>query len=220
MRFSARLQAATLAAAIVLGAATVGVAASARADEVATVESADLSAVVFADTAALADAVPTGIAPIDAQKALVLLAAAEREAREAVREARIAREKRIMKTRAEIIRVARKQLGEAYVAGHSGPNAFDCSGFTRYVYKTVTGRELPHYSRAQYRVADRIPLKQAKPGDLVFFFRNGAEHVGIYLGKGRMIDAANPRRDVSINPVFTEWWGRSFTAIGRVLPAT
>jgi cell wall-associated NlpC family hydrolase len=220
VRFSARLQAAVLAAITVLGAATVGVAASARADEVATVHSADLSAVVFADAVALADAVPTGIAPIDAQKALVLLAAAEREAREAVREARVAREKRIMKTRAEIIRVARKQLGDPYVAGHSGPNAFDCSGFTRFVYKTVTGRELPHYSRDQYRVAKRIPLKQAKPGDLVFFFRNGAEHVGIYLGKGRMIDAANPRRDVSINPVFTEWWGRSFTAIGRVLPAT
>jgi cell wall-associated NlpC family hydrolase len=220
VRFSARLQAAVLAAITVLGAATMGVAASARADEVATVHSADLSAVVFADAGALSDAVPTGIAPVDAQKALVLLAAAERAAREAVREARIAREKRIMKTRAEIIRVARKQLGKAYVAGHSGPHAFDCSGFTRFVYKTVTGKELPHYSRDQYRVAKRIPLKQAKPGDLVFFFRNGAEHVGIYLGKGRMIDAANPRDDVSINPVFTEWWGKSFTAIGRVLPAT
>lgn len=220
MRLSARFQAATLAAATVLGAATIGVAASARADEVATVHSADLSAVVFANAAALADPVATGLPPVDAQKAGVLLAAAERNARQAIREVRVAREKKIMRTRAEIIRVARNKLGAPYVAGHSGPNAFDCSGFTRFVYKTVTGRELPHYSRDQYRMAKRIPHKQAKPGDLVFFFRNGAEHVGIYLGNGRMIDAANPRRDVSINPVFTEWWGRSFTAIGRILPAT
>lgn len=217
MRFSARLQAAALAAVTVLG--VVGVATVAHAEETAVVESVDISGLVLTDAAALGDPVPTGLTPEVAEKAAVLLAAAEREARQAIREARLAREKRLMRIRAEIIRVARKQLGDPYVAGHSGPNAFDCSGFTRYVYKTVTGKDLPHYSRSQYRVAKRIPLKQAKPGDLVFFFRNGAEHVGIYLGKGRMIDAANPRRDVSINPVFTEWWGRSFTAIGRVLPA-
>lgn len=217
MRFSARLLAAVLAAVTALG--LIGVATVAHAEETAVVESVDISGLVLTDAAALGDPVPTGLTPEVAEKAAVLLAAAEREARQAIREARLAREKRLLRIRAEIIRVARKQLGDPYVAGHSGPNAFDCSGFTRFVYKSVTGKELPHYSRAQYRVAKRIPLKQAKPGDLVFFFRNGAEHVGIYLGKGRMIDAANPRRDVSINPVFTEWWGRSFTAIGRVLPA-
>jgi cell wall-associated NlpC family hydrolase len=217
VRLSARLLAAVLAAVTALG--LIGVATVAHAEETAVVESVDISGLVLTDAAALGDPVPTGLSPQDAEKAAVLLAAAEREARQAIREARLAREKRLLRIRAEIIRVARKQLGDPYVAGHSGPNAFDCSGFTRFVYKSVTGKELPHYSRAQYRVAKRIPLKQAKPGDLVFFFRNGAEHVGIYLGKGRMIDAANPRRDVSINPVFTEWWGRSFTAIGRVLPA-
>jgi cell wall-associated NlpC family hydrolase len=217
VRLSARLLAAVLAAVTALG--LIGVATVAHAEETAVVESVDISGLVLTDAAALGDPVPTGLTPEVAEKAAVLLAAAEREARQAIREARLAREKRLLRIRAEIIRVARKQLGDPYVAGHSGPNAFDCSGFTRFVYKSVTGKELPHYSRAQYRVAKRIPLKQAKPGDLVFFFRNGAEHVGIYLGKGRMIDAANPRRDVSINPVFTEWWGRSFTAIGRVLPA-
>lgn len=217
MRLSARLLAAVLAAVTALG--LIGVATVAHAEETAVVESVDISGLVLTDAAALGDPVPTGLTPEVAEKAAVLLAAAEREARQAIREARLAREKRLLRIRAEIIRVARKQLGDPYVAGHSGPNAFDCSGFTRFVYKSVTGKELPHYSRAQYRVAKRIPLKQAKPGDLVFFFRNGAEHVGIYLGKGRMIDAANPRRDVSINPVFSEWWGRSFTAIGRVLPA-
>jgi cell wall-associated NlpC family hydrolase len=217
VRLSARLLAAVLAALTALS--ILGVATVARADETAVVDDVAISGLVLTDAAALGDPVPTGLSPQDAQKAAVLLAAAEREARQAIQDARHAREKRLMRIRAEIIRVARKQLGDPYVAGHSGPNAFDCSGFTRFVYKSVTGKELPHYSRAQYRVAKRIPFKQAKPGDLVFFFRNGAEHVGIYLGKGRMIDAANPRDDVSINPVFTEWWGRSFTAIGRVLPA-
>ena len=121
--------------------------------------------------------------------------------------------------RYKIIKTAKAQIGDPYRLGQSGPNAFDCSGFVRYVYKKVTGKNLPHYSKAQYQQARKIKKKNAKPGDLVFFFRNGARHVGIYLGNGKMVDAPNSGNRVRVSPISGSWWGRSYTGMGRILPA-
>lgn len=125
----------------------------------------------------------------------------------------------IAATRTKLVSVARKQLGDRYSAGSSGPNAFDCSGLTRYVYRVVTGRSLPHNSHAQYSRVKKISRKQAKPGDLVFFFRGGAHHVGIYIGNGRMIDARGYGEGVKVSPISGSWWGRSYSGMGRILPA-
>lgn len=125
----------------------------------------------------------------------------------------------VQQTRTRIVQVARKQVGDRYSAGSSGPNAFDCSGLTRYVYKTVTGKELPHQSRAQYAKVKRIPRSKAKPGDLVFFFRGGAHHVGIYIGNGKMVDAAGYGKGVRISPISGSWWSRTYSGMGRLLPA-
>jgi cell wall-associated NlpC family hydrolase len=83
----------------------------------------------------------------------------------------------------------------------------------------VTGKELPHSSHAQYGRVKKISKKKAKPGDLVFFFRGGAHHVGIYIGKGRMIDARGYGEGVKVSPISGSWWGRSYTGMGRILPA-
>lgn len=130
-----------------------------------------------------------------------------------------AKELRLRDVRARVVSVAKNQIGDRYSAGSSGPSAFDCSGFTRYVYRVAAGKDLPHYSRAQYAKVKKIPLKQAQPGDLVFFLRNGAHHVGIYLGNGRMVDAAGTGKGVRISPISGSWWSRTFTGIGRILPA-
>ena len=121
--------------------------------------------------------------------------------------------------RAEILRVAKKQLGDPYRAGSAGPHAFDCGGFTQFVFRRALGMDIARTSRGQYQQVERIRKKDARPGDLVFFFEGGAHHVGIYLGNGKMIDAPNPGESVSINPISGSWWGRSFTGIGRMLPA-
>jgi cell wall-associated NlpC family hydrolase len=121
--------------------------------------------------------------------------------------------------RNKIIKTARAQIGDSYRAGHSGPNAFDCSGLVRFVFKQVTGKTLPHYSKAQYQQARKIKKSAALPGDLVFFFENGAHHVGIYIGKGKMIDAPRVGEKVRISPISGSWWGRSYTGMGRILPA-
>lgn len=121
--------------------------------------------------------------------------------------------------RTHIVQLARKQVGDRYSAGSSGPSAFDCSGLVRYVYRVVTGKQLPHYSGAQYARATKISRAKAQPGDLVFFLRGGAHHVGIYIGNGRMIDAAGYGEGVRVSPIAGSWWSRAYTGMGRILPA-
>jgi cell wall-associated NlpC family hydrolase len=125
----------------------------------------------------------------------------------------------VVAMREKVLTVARKQLGDPYRAGSAGPDAFDCGGFTQFVFKRALGMDIARTSRGQYQQVQRIKTKNAQPGDLVFFFEGGAHHVGIYVGDGKMIDAPNPRESVSINPFDGAWWGRSFTGIGRILPA-
>lgn len=119
--------------------------------------------------------------------------------------------------RNKLVSFARKQIGDPYRAGRSGPDAFDCSGLVRYVYKQITGKTLPHYSKAQYNKTQKIKRSNAQPGDLVFFFKGGAHHVGIYIGNGKMIDAPNAGKSVRVSPITGSWWGRSYTGMGRLL---
>ena len=121
--------------------------------------------------------------------------------------------------RSAVVKLAKAQLGDQYVRGGSGPSRFDCSGLVRYVMKHAVGKSLPHSSRAMWGKVKKIKRSQARPGDLVFFFRGGAHHVGIYIGGGRMVDARNPREDVRVSPTNSGWWGRTYTGMGRVIPA-
>ena len=114
-------------------------------------------------------------APITAAEKSAILArvnATTRAQTPSIRQAEVAARKaqlaKVQKLRTRIVTVAKKQVGDRYSAGASGPSAFDCSGLTRYVYKVATGKELPHHSRAQYAKVKRIKRSQAKPGDLVF----------------------------------------------------
>ena len=121
--------------------------------------------------------------------------------------------------REQILTVARKQLGDPYRAGGAGPHSFDCGGFTQFVFERALGVDIARTSWGQYEQVERIKTKDALPGDLVFFFEGGAHHVGIYVGNGQMIDAPRPGKRISVNPISGSWWGRSFTGIGRILPA-
>ena len=121
--------------------------------------------------------------------------------------------------REQILTIARKQLGDPYRAGGAGPDSFDCGGFTQFVFKRALGIDIARTSWGQYDQVQRVKTKDALPGDLVFFFEGGAHHVGIYLGDGQMIDAPQPGKRISVNPISGSWWGRSFTGIGRILPA-
>ena len=128
-----------------------------------------------------------------------------------------ARAARVARIRSSIVSVALSKVGAAYVAGHAGPRSFDCSGLALYVYAKAAGISLPHYSRAQYSMSTHISAKNLRAGDLVFFFRNGAHHVAIYIGGGKMVGAANPRHGVRIDSVFGPWYGSHFSGAGRLL---
>lgn len=124
---------------------------------------------------------------------------------------------RVAHERASAVRLAESRIGSRYVAGRTGPHAFDCSGLAVYVAKRAYGKRLPHYSRAQYRALHHVSRKNLRPGDLVFFLRGGTHHVGIYIGRGLMVSATNPRGGVRIDSVFTGWYGQRYTGAARVV---
>ena len=116
----------------------------------------------------------------------------------------------------QAVRYALDQVGDRYVRAASGPSAFDCSGLTLRAWSQA-GVSLPHYSVAQFQTTRRIPLSEARPGDLVFYFGGGTKHVGMYIGNGKMVHAANPRIGVVISPVLGSWYSSKFSGVGRVV---
>jgi NlpC/P60 family/Putative peptidoglycan binding domain len=119
---------------------------------------------------------------------------------------------------ATAVRFALDQLGKRYRWGGVGPLAFDCSGLTMMAYRSA-GVQIPRVSRWQYRAGQHVPVRRLAAGDLVFFARNPARpatinHVGMYLGAGRMVEAANPSAPIRIASI----WRRGLVRYG-VRPA-
>ena len=117
-----------------------------------------------------------------------------------------------------VVAEAQKYLGVPYVWGGTDPTkGLDCSGFTQLVYGNL-GIDLPRVS-AQQATAGRpvASLAEARPGDLVFFdhssSRAGIDHVGIYIGNGKMVAAPQPGESVKVQDVGNP------AVIRRVLPA-
>ncbi|GAA1589111.1 C40 family peptidase [Actinoplanes couchii] len=90
-----------------------------------------------------------------------------------------------------VVDFARSQVGKRYVRGGDGSGGFDCSGLTKRAFAKA-GISLPHSSGGQARRARSVSRSSARPGDLVV----GRGHVGIYMGKGMMVDAGNSRTGV------------------------
>lgn len=120
-----------------------------------------------------------------------------------------------------IVDIARQYLGVPYVFGGTDPaHGLDCSGLAQLVFRRL-GIALPRTAQQQYDATARIAREQLQPGDLVFFARTYADphdwitHVGIYIGDGLQINAPTDGQVVSIQPVFTGFWGSHFAGGGR-----
>lgn len=87
---------------------------------------------------------------------------------------------------ARAMRIAARELGTPYRYGGISPRGFDCSGLVAYVYGKL-GVDLPHNAAAQYAYGRPVSPGHLRPGDLVFF--HGLGHVGLYLGRGKIIHA-------------------------------
>jgi cell wall-associated NlpC family hydrolase len=111
---------------------------------------------------------------------------------------------------AAAVKYALAQVGDAYVWGAAGPSAFDCSGLTMMAWGTA-GVGLPHSSRAQYSSGPHVSEGDLQPGDLVFFY-TPISHVGMYIGNGMIVHAANPSAGVRVSPL------HSMPYVGAVRP--
>ena len=102
----------------------------------------------------------------------------------------------------EILETAKEYLGVKYIWAANGPSAFDCSGYTKYVYKK-NGITIPRYSGHQANVGVKVSYDELQEGDLVFFdtakgFRKKVNHVGIYIGNNQFIHASSAQKRVMI----------------------
>ncbi|MEU1408211.1 NlpC/P60 family protein [Streptomyces sp. NPDC005728] len=91
---------------------------------------------------------------------------------------------------AKALAFARAQIGKPYVWGATGPGSYDCSGLTQAAWKAA-GVSLPRTTYDQVSAGTTVPLTDARPGDLVFFY-DDISHVGVYIGNGMMIHAPKP----------------------------
>jgi cell wall-associated NlpC family hydrolase len=114
-------------------------------------------------------------------------------------------------------RLALKAVGTPYVWGGASPaSGFDCSGLVSWAYRRL-GVELPHSSYALYGRGRRVGRSRMKPGDLVFF--SGLGHVGMYLGRGRMVHAPQSGRNVEVVPLRGRYYGSRVIGARRITAA-
>lgn len=124
----------------------------------------------------------------------------------------------------DILRESATHIGKKYVWASKGPNTFDCSGFTGYVYKQF-GYKIGACSRDQYKTGKAIDLKNARKGDLIFFTSRSSGsnvgHVGIVwdvnkeTGDIKFIHSST-KRGVIISD-FEGYYVRRFVGIKRVI---
>jgi len=115
---------------------------------------------------------------------------------------------------ARAAKIALQAVGVPYRWGGSSPSGgFDCSGLVYWAYRGV-GVELPHSSYALYGQGRRVAPSRMKAGDLVFF--HGLGHVGIYLGRGRMVHAPRSGRLVEVVKLGPSGYGGTLVGARRI----
>lgn len=121
----------------------------------------------------------------------------------------------------KMISIAKKQLGDTYILGKSGPDSFDCSGLVYYCLRQVNvyTRRLNAAGLSKTTSWTKISdIDNVKPGDLLFFKSDDSStvgHVGIYIGGGEMIDASSANGKVVRRGAKTSYWRRNFVVARR-----
>ena len=120
-----------------------------------------------------------------------------------------------------------EQLELAYLNWRGTPYGFgrqqsqvavDCSGFTQRVFKEQFAINIPRSTRQQIHIGRKIKLKNANPGDLVFFdLKNGYRHVGIYLGNNIVMQATSSKGVTKTNLNKEPWWADKVFMVKRII---
>lgn len=120
---------------------------------------------------------------------------------------------------AQAVALARSRIGLPYVWGAAGPDSFDCSGLTQWIYAQL-GISLPRTSQAQFNATVPVPLEYLQPGDLMFYAdtypsHERITHVGIYVGNGMVVMATQPGEFIKEVLMDNTYWARHFASAGR-----
>ncbi|MEU8819216.1 NlpC/P60 family protein [Actinoplanes sp. NPDC048796] len=104
---------------------------------------------------------------------------------------------------AKILAEAKRHVGKLYLYGAAGPNRFDCSGYTMYVYRKSVGVKLPHKANSQQRYGRAISKGAKQPGDLLISRRGSyGYHAAVYAGNGYMYDSPHTGARISKRKIF------------------
>ena len=119
----------------------------------------------------------------------------------------------------QVVDYAKQFLGRPYVWGGNGPNSFDCSGFTKYVYSHF-GYTLNRTASSQLNNGVSVARGEWQPGDLVFFY-NGrvstpVSHVGIYVGNGQFIHASTNSYAVQYDSLYSNYYSNTYVYARRI----
>lgn len=112
----------------------------------------------------------------------------------------------------KVIDFALSKVGGPYVWGGSGPVAYDCSGLTQAAWAQA-GVSLTHYSGTQYKQTTPVSVADMQPGDLLFFWRI-EQHVGMYIGDGKFVHAANSVDGIRIDSL-AGYYEANIAAVSR-----
>jgi len=121
-------------------------------------------------------------------------------------------------------KMVKKLQGSPYVWAEEGPNNFDCSGFTYYMYGSM-GINIPRVAREQAKVGKKISMQQLQYGDLIFFAtsrnKHKITHVGMYLGEGWFTHASTIKNEVVYSNLFTSpYYKKRLRVCRRYLPTS
>lgn len=117
----------------------------------------------------------------------------------------------------QVVNYAYKFLGKPYVYGAAGPNAFDCSGLTQYVFSHF-GINISRTTYTQVGEGTKVKRSDLKPGDLVFFDTQGStSHVGIYIGDGEFIHAPRTGKPVMVSSLSDGYYSQKYATARRII---
>ncbi|MFD9128971.1 transglycosylase family protein [Kitasatospora sp. NPDC059571] len=123
--------------------------------------------------------------------------------------------KAVTGSKAAAVNFALSKVGQAYIYGGTGNGGWDCSGLTQAAYKAA-GIAIPRVAADQADFSTRVSLDNLQPGDLLFWSNNGSNsgvyHVGMYVGDGKYVEAANPSAGVRTQTIAN--WAPDFA--GRI----
>lgn len=113
-----------------------------------------------------------------------------------------------------VVSYALAQVGKPYSFAAQPPSSWDCTKLTAAAWAQV-GVQLTPYSYVQAQEVRRISPDELQPGDLLFFFENGAHHASMYIGGGMIVEASSPSTGVRVTDVWNSWNVTHFSWAGR-----